>query len=199
MKPLRLPGALAELLNLSHTIKSSDLSAVTNRVLSPLGFDVVIFLVDYEQRSLRPLPEPGRFPPPAINVDGSLAGRAFQTVTFRIARQAPTRLWVPIVDGTARLGVLAVDLPDDVDADDPDVAEELRGLASLIGHLLQSKAELGDSVEAARRSRPMSVASELLIRWSRRAHLPATRSASRWCWNRPTTSVETATTTASTG
>ena len=161
---LGILDALREILRASHIVKASDISAMTSRVLRPLGFEVAIFVADYEQRTLRPLAEGGRPPVDAIMIDGSLAGRAFKTATIRAAGSPPQRLWVPIVNGTVRVGVMAVESAAPVMNEDPQVEDELRAIAALLGHLIQAKGGLGDAVEQARRTRPMTVASELLRR-----------------------------------
>src|SRR5215217_3135493 len=74
-----------------------------------LGVQVVVYLVDYEQRLLTPVVTaagPAREP---CAVDTTLPGRAFRQVEVlpSEARSAP-RLWVPLLDGAERLGVLEV-------------------------------------------------------------------------------------------
>jgi serine phosphatase RsbU (regulator of sigma subunit) len=133
--------------------------ATVNRFLAPLGAWATIFLADHEQVMLRPLKsgaQTGAGPQP---IDGSLAGRAFQTVSILPASNV---LWVPIVDGTVRLGVLAVTLTNAEIAVSSALQDGCRAVAGLVGHLLQAKSALGDQIELTRRSRPMSVASELL-------------------------------------
>ena len=50
--------ALADLLRASHLMQSSDLVPTVNTALQPLGMRVTIYLIDLEQRALRPLPDP---------------------------------------------------------------------------------------------------------------------------------------------
>ncbi len=155
--------AIRELLRRSHTVKVSDLTSLVNDAVVPLDVHVMIYLVDYEQRALRPLHDRPPTPSP-VAVEGSLAGRAFATLEIQAKARSPRALWVPILDGTARLGVLEVTLADVLDPEDASVRDGCLALASFLGHLIQAKDALGDSVQAARRSKPMTVASELL--WS---------------------------------
>jgi hypothetical protein len=156
---------LREILRASHTTKASELAAMADAAARPAGLRLVIYVVDYEQRSLRPLPNPllDALPPP-IAVDGSLGGRAFTTIAIQSGVDSSNRLWIPILDGTERLGVLEANVEPPHDGNDAVVRDGCAAIAGLIGHLLQSKNGLGDAVQAVRRTRAMSVASELLWR-----------------------------------
>jgi hypothetical protein len=91
-----------------------------------------------------------------------VAGRAFQRVAMQSSGERGDRLWLPLLDGTVRLGVLAVQLPDRLSSADPDVTDGCLAIASLLGHLIQVKTALGDTIEILRRTTAMSVGSELL-------------------------------------
>jgi serine phosphatase RsbU (regulator of sigma subunit) len=157
-------GSIRNLLLMSHTTKASALAAAVSRSVAHLGVDTTILVVDYEQMALRQLPEPGKATGPVQPIDGSPAGRAFTSITMQSSGPDTNRLWVPILDGTERLGVLEVSLPAHLSGDDEAIRVGCEAIAGLIGHLLQAKSGLGDSIEVARRSQPMSVASELLLR-----------------------------------
>jgi hypothetical protein len=157
-------GAVADLLRRSTVVQPSDLPGALNAVVRPFGADITIYLVDLEQRALRALPEPGKPTPQPLPVDSSLAGRAFMTVTPLTVAARPGRLWMPLLDGTERLGVLDVALPDWLDPDDPEVREGIALLTRLTGHLMAAKVPYGDTLRRTRRSQPMSTASELLWR-----------------------------------
>jgi serine phosphatase RsbU (regulator of sigma subunit) len=77
---------------------------------------------------------------------------------------ADRRWWTPIVDGTDRVGVLEFAAADSVDTSGPAFLQRCELLAGLVGHLIATTAERGDALDRARRSRPMSTASELLWR-----------------------------------
>ena len=69
------------------------------------------------------------------------------------------RLWVPMIDGTARLGVVAVDLPSDtVDDDVVAAVEDLAGLAAV---LVITKGHYTDAIEHVRGHHTMTLAAEL--------------------------------------
>jgi serine phosphatase RsbU (regulator of sigma subunit) len=97
-----------------------------------------------------------------------LAGRAFQQVDTLTHDEGAGRIraWVPVLDGTERMGVLAVtvDDPELLVPSSPAGGRALRFLASLVGELLASKTMYGDAVLRLRRSAPMGLAAE--IQWS---------------------------------
>ncbi|MBY8875940.1 serine/threonine-protein phosphatase [Micromonospora sp. PLK6-60] len=156
------PRVLAELVARSHRLPPDELTAVVNDSLAATGVRVTIFLVDVEQRHLRPLADPARPAPAPLPIDASLPGRAFTQLAPYSARGDPARLWMPVVDGTDRLGLLAVTLPPGGDPDDRSLRDGLRLVAGLIGHLVTGKREYGDNLRRATRSRPMTVSAELL-------------------------------------
>jgi sigma-B regulation protein RsbU (phosphoserine phosphatase) len=158
----RFRQAMYDLLRSSHRTGASALAATINEAVRPLGVDVTVYLADYEQRALRPLAEPHKPLAPATRIEGTLAGRAFSTMTTQRGGRDPDRLWVPVLDGNASLGVLAVALPDHLAGDDDTVRDGCAVLAGLVGQLMRAKAAHGDSLETVRRTRPMSHAAELL-------------------------------------
>jgi hypothetical protein len=118
-----------------------------------------LFLVDHDHRRMHPLgPDVDEQEP--IDIDTTVAGRALaweRTHTAKI--EHGVRLRVPMIDGTARLGVVAVDLPDDTVDDDVVVAvEEPARLAAV---LVITKGRYTDAIEHVRRHRTMTLAAEL--------------------------------------
>ncbi|SCG38193.1 PP2C family protein-serine/threonine phosphatase [Micromonospora inositola] len=152
--------ALADLLDRSHRLPPDTLPEAVNAALGDLGVTVTAYLVDAEQEWLRPLPEAGRPLPEPLPIDTSLPGRAYTDVRARAGQDG--RLWVPVVDGTERLGLLAVSLPNGLDPEDDAVRDGCRLIAGLIGHLVASKTAYGDLLRRARRSAPMALSAELL-------------------------------------
>ncbi|MFF3659521.1 PP2C family protein-serine/threonine phosphatase [Streptomyces olivochromogenes] len=125
------------------------------------GRDVSILLQDYAQLVLVPLlgrrlmvgePEP---------IDDSPAGTAFLHATTAEVPQADgVRMYLPLLDGSDQVGVMALTL-DTVDDDDRRL---LRRLAVLVADMLVTKHSYTDQFFLARRREPMSVAAE--IQWS---------------------------------
>ena len=123
----------------------------------------VIYLVDYGQTRLMPVPYegmPARLP---LGVDGTLAGRAYRTgspVSGEGADETTRRLWLPLLEGCERLGVLEVT----VAAVDADAVTPGAGLfADLVAMLIATHWPYGDVFELVRRVRPMRLPAE--IQW----------------------------------
>jgi serine phosphatase RsbU (regulator of sigma subunit) len=101
-----------------------------------------------------------------MDVAGTTAGRAFaweRTHTETMANGA-VHVWAPLIDGTARLGVVRVDLAGPVDDGTLGTIERI---AALTAELLVAKGQYTDTFELVRRNRPMSLAAEL-----QRSNLP---------------------------
>jgi hypothetical protein len=140
------------------------LTDVVGGVLHPYGVQMTMYLVDREQTTLRALPTSGGPASEPLSIDGTLAGRAFTTLTTQGPGEGGSRLWVPLIDGSDRLGVVEVHLAPGVDPHDPAHREGMTRFVGLFGHVLVSKLPYGDSLRRARRSQPMSVGGELLWR-----------------------------------
>ncbi|SCE67423.1 PP2C family protein-serine/threonine phosphatase [Micromonospora mirobrigensis] len=154
--------AVADLVDRAHRLAPDDLTMAVNTALAGSGVAVTVYLVDVEQHRLRPLPDPARPARDPLSIDGSLPGRAFTLLEPYAAQGEPARLWVPVVNGTDRLGLLEVSLPPGTDPADRSVRDGCRLVAGLIGHLVTSKRAYGDNLRRATRSRPMAVSAELL-------------------------------------
>ncbi|MFC4530680.1 PP2C family protein-serine/threonine phosphatase [Sphaerisporangium dianthi] len=129
--------------------------------------DVLIYLVDLQQDVLRLCTGRGDNAgegagPEAdeLRIDTTAAGRAFRET--RILEPSgddggPGHYWVPLLDGTERLGVLRISIADAHHASQDD----MRALASLIALLVVSKRSHSDSFARLVRTRPMHVAAEM--------------------------------------
>ncbi|MEV6319313.1 PP2C family protein-serine/threonine phosphatase [Streptomyces sp. NPDC051776] len=126
------------------------------------GRDVSILLQDYAQEVLVPLagsklhvgqPEP---------MADSPAGRAFLSADVVEVPQAHggERMYLPLLDGSDQVGVMALTL----DAVGDDDRRLLRRLAGLVADILVTKNAYTDLFFLARRREPMSVSAE--IQWS---------------------------------
>ena len=71
---------LGRLLDLSHSLAPEDLgSAVAAHAAALSLSDVIVYLIDYEQRVLIPVPGGSDIHTTSLEVDTTLAGRAFRT------------------------------------------------------------------------------------------------------------------------
>ncbi len=125
------------------------------------GRDVSILLQDYEQLVLTPLPGHNLTVGEPESIDDSPAGTAFLRASPVEQPQADgIRMFLPLLDGSDQVGVLALTL-DTVDDDDRRL---LRRLAGLVADMLVTKSNYTDQFFQARRRESMSVAAE--IQWS---------------------------------
>ncbi|GHE70190.1 PP2C family protein-serine/threonine phosphatase [Streptomyces capitiformicae] len=125
------------------------------------GRDVSILLQDYGQLVLVPLPGRRLMVGEPEPIGDSPAGTAFlHATTVEVPRADGIRMYLPLLDGSDQVGVMALTL-DTVDADDRRL---LRRLAGLVADMLVTKHSYTDQFFLARRREPMSVAAE--IQWS---------------------------------
>ena len=171
-EPLRGEGDLdavagrviAEMLRRSHLLPPGELSSALTQAAVPLGVSAArIYLADLQQQQLAPLGGDTEGLD-ALPIDSTLAGRAYRTVTIQ---SVPVRgagggesyqVWIPLVDGTARLGVLSLTAADVSEA----MLGHYRTLASLAGIIIAAKAGYSDTYAQTQRSREMALQAELV-------------------------------------
>lgn len=156
----------------AHFAAAHDLPGLFRRHASTLGLvDAVAYLVDLQQNTLVPFLAPDGPQRVAqaspLGVDSTLAGRAFQltlpvTQLTGMERDVPL-VWLPLLDGTERLGVLAVTLPDPeaLNRDGGVLAARLEMFAALAAELVTTKTLYGDTLVRLRRSTEMGLAAEM--------------------------------------
>ncbi len=153
-------AALSGVLNRSHLWQPEELAPGVAAELAPLGIRTTIYQVDDEQRALRMIPTPDRPAGEPLPLEGTDAGQAFSLVRTRPAGEAGW--WVPMVNGTDRLGVIEFHFPGGVDTGDEVLRRRCETMAGLVGHLVTVTVPRGDFLLQARRARPMSASAELL-------------------------------------
>lgn len=121
----------------------------------------VVYLVDYEQATLSPLDVSG-VPRSPLSVEGSIAGRAFRMVEQQVTDAGESRrLWMPLLDGVERLGVLEfVVATEGAQLTDGELAA-FKQLAHLTAELLVTNALYTDAYEWPRRRQAMSLPAEM--------------------------------------
>ncbi|WP_239158524.1 PP2C family protein-serine/threonine phosphatase [Winogradskya humida] len=148
--------AVRRLLDLRHRSRPEDLPPALAAVAPLLGaVRVIALMIDYEQISLWPL-----HGTPADNaarkVDHTTAGQSFRTAE---PAQDGSCLYLPLLHGAERLGVLEVWL---VSEPDERLRRDLRVIAALVAELIASRRFYGDAVERTRRRMPMQLAAEII-------------------------------------
>lgn len=148
------------LIDRSHLVVGEGLSAMVDEVVAPLGLRADVLLVDLGQRVLTSVRAD---PPPPVAVEGTLAGRAFQYGEFVAGLTDDGRrvLWVPMLDGTERAGVVRLELDHEV-VDDLEFRRRCWTLSGVMGHIAIGKMPYSDRIRRLRAPRPLSVAAELL-------------------------------------
>jgi serine phosphatase RsbU (regulator of sigma subunit) len=173
----RAEQAVDDLLRRAHLAGGHDLPDLLARYAETLGcHDALTYLTDLQQRVLVPFlpPRPAHEEHhPALGVDSTVAGRAFQLLQIQTqdvgenaGHEGWTRVWLPLLDGTERLGVLGVTVEDAsaLEAEDGLLTVRLQRLASLAGELVMAKMQYGDMIVRMRRTAPMGLAAEM--QWS---------------------------------
>ncbi len=153
---------LGTMIDRAHEMPPQLIAPLVAEVIAAIGGrDVAVFLPDYDQMHLVPLRGKGLVTGEPELIDESLAGRAFLSdAMIEEVLTAGVRCFVPLLDGTDRVGVLAftTNRPDD---DDRRLA---RRFAGLVADVLVTKGGYTDRFFQARRRQPMNLSAEML--WS---------------------------------
>jgi phosphoserine phosphatase RsbU/P len=147
-----------------HLASPGQLGEVVLEAAQEVGWSARLYLADYEQELLIPVPVVGTETAPPLGIDTTLAGRCFRTVAPVPSQAGEPVLWLPVVDGVERLGALEVRVGDHEPLDDEQVLDRCRLFGHLSGHLVMAKRPYGDALELIKRRQPRTVASELLHR-----------------------------------
>lgn len=152
----RLLGTMIER---THEMPPPLIAPLVAEVISSIGgSEVSVLLQDYDQLTLVPLRGRGLVVEDPRPIDDSVAGKAFLTDTMcEQAVDKGVRLYIPMLDGTDRIGVLAftVDRPD---ADDRRLATRFAGL---LAETVVTKGMYSDLFFQTRRQQPMSMSAEM--------------------------------------
>jgi Stage II sporulation protein E (SpoIIE) len=159
-------STLVDLVMLARRTDPTDIEAVVAAAGELLGASTTVaYLASYSESHLVPLASPQSADRRDLNVDGSVAGRAFTTGDPVLVPRGTTgsrTLWVPLLDTHARVGVLEIVLPGD-EVDEALVARAV-DVAAVLAEAVVSRSRFGDVIEFTRRRTPLSVAAEL--QWS---------------------------------
>ena len=161
--PLRL------LLHESHLLTADRLPSAVVLAGRLLGAaETVLYLADYAQSLLLPMPGEGVASRQELVIDRTAAGLAFRRAEV-VRGPAPgsggsgqQRLWVPLLNGVERLGVLELTLASDASADEA-LEAEAQALASLLAELVLTMGAYGDTFAQLRRRKTLTLAAE--IQW----------------------------------
>ncbi|GAA4692528.1 PP2C family protein-serine/threonine phosphatase [Pseudonocardia yuanmonensis] len=154
-------GVLAQVVDRSHLATGEQLSSVVDAAVRALGLTAELLLVDLAEQVLTPI---GREPGPPVDVVGTLPGRAYQHAEILAGTDEHGRvLWVPLLDGTDRVGVLRIGLGAGGTVEDgPWLRRRLWTLSGLMGHVVMAKVPHSDRLRRWRSNGPLSPPAELL-------------------------------------
>ncbi len=113
-----------------------------------------ILIADYALRSLRSLGVDGSAGD-SIEVEGTMAGRCFASGEVVVQGDGPTTMWVPLSDGTERIGVLESRFRG---AREP--SQDVRDVVDLVVLAIVSRRRYTDVIAQARRSERLTEAAE---------------------------------------
>ena len=167
---------VAELLTKSHLTPLDQMVGMMAETARPLGVSAMrIYLADLQQRSLKPLPDGMAKWPKALAINSTVAGRAYQTIQIHASPAADGgdgyRVWVPMIDGTERLGVLELEVAEASEA----MLAVYRSLAALAGLMIASKSAYSD-IHAQLCLRLAAIQGERQNRWQKILGMMASRS-----------------------
>ncbi len=151
---------VANLLQATHLAVPDDVPALIVQHARGLGAeDAALYLVDYDQRVLVPVPNRHGADRELVVIDTTLAGRCYRTLDVQqtTGDDGRIRTWVPVLDGVERLGVLELAYGGDAEP----VLDDARAFAGIVAEVVISKQAYGDFFERVRRRQPMSLAAEL--------------------------------------
>src|SRR3954466_8752626 len=106
---------LAQVIDAAHLAVADQLARCLDDAVAEIGLSADVLIADISQRVLTSLRSNGAR---QIDIAGTLAGRAYQLGETLPGTDRDNRvLWVPVLDGTDRLGVLRVGLDGPTGAD----------------------------------------------------------------------------------
>jgi serine phosphatase RsbU (regulator of sigma subunit) len=151
---------LSSLLRAAHLMSPSRLASIVAAHGRAMGVsETVLYLADYEQVILLPLPGDGVPGRQELPVEGTMAGRSFRRVEVLTSSAGRgVRLWAPLLDGVERLGVVELTLPS---APDEEYEVRLKAFVSLVAELLVTKDAYSDVFARLRRRKTLSLAAEM--------------------------------------
>lgn len=126
------------------------------------GTDPVVYLVDFGQTILQPLPDRSTHleVADAEVIPGSMAGRAFiDQAVVTAERDDGVRVWAPLLEGSDRTGVIALTVPRAED----ELLLACEQLGLLAGYLIAAHARATDVFDLYRRRRALSLPAS--IQW----------------------------------
>lgn len=153
-----LGSALRKLHQIANVLPPASIGSIVEVVCDVVGARAGrLYVADYGLRSMRQLGPDGPLGPP-LAIEGTLQGRVFADGSTIASGADPTVVYVPLTDGTERIGLLELDF--DAWHETPPVLAPV--VFALVSTLLAKK-RYSDAWARCRRAQPLSAAAE--VQW----------------------------------
>ena len=151
---------LSSLLRAAHLLSPANLATTVAAHGRELGIsETVLYLADYEQVTLLPLPGKSVPERQELLIEGTMAGRSFRRVEVLTGpADRGVRLWVPLLNGVERLGVAELTIGA---TPDEESEAQIRAFISLVAELLVVNDAYSDVFPRLRRRKTLSLAAEM--------------------------------------
>jgi len=158
---------LGGLISASHLSTLTQVPALVTEHTARYGWpEVLIYLCDIQQTLLSLLTgeglDGGRMSgdrPAELEIEGTVPGRAFQLGEILPSSAQQDQWWVPLLNGSERIGLLRVTT--DGPVTDEESVQDLRELGGLVALLLVTKRDTSDAYARLVRRRRMNVSAEM--------------------------------------
>ena len=156
--------AVARLFEVAARTEPDDVTALVEVVCDVVGCRTGrLFVADYALRRLQEVVSAGQVDEATL-IEGTLAGRAFADSRIIESDSEPKVLWVPLIEGTERIGMLELtfDVSED-DAREGSLSDIVARVVDVFVLLLLTRRRYTDLWDRCRRSQPLSGAAE--VQW----------------------------------
>lgn len=161
----RVGRAVARLFEVAARTEPNDVSALVEVVCDVVGCRTGrLFVADYGLRRLQEVVSAGQVDDATL-IEGTLAGRAFADCRIIESDSEPKVLWVPLIEGTERIGMLELtfDVWEEGDAQEGALSHLVARVVDVFVLLLLTRRRYTDLWDRCRRSQPLSGAAE--VQW----------------------------------
>jgi hypothetical protein len=155
---------MVDLLQAAHLTPPDRLADLLTSHAARLGMrHISVYLADLQYLVLVPVTGTEVNECRVLRIDATIAGRVFRTLTVLSSEEenGGHRVWVPLVDGTVRLGVLELVVASPEGGLDEALLTRCQILGQITGLLIVSKGHYSDAFAKLRRREPMELSAEL--------------------------------------
>jgi hypothetical protein len=149
------------LADMMGAVRPDEVANSVQRALeNTVGGQSQILVIDYAQTRLMQLVVAPTAHRESFAVDGTVAGRAYTTGQAQeVVDEAGYRIWLPLLQGAHRIGVLEVRTPSEIT---PAQRAGIEAVAAVLAGVLPAVSLVSDAVSVTRRLSPMQLAAEIV-------------------------------------